>query len=258
VKWTNVLDRFYRSFEKDLHKAEKEMKGEVLTDIACPKCKRPMAIKSGKNGLFLACTGYPGCKYTSNFSRDEKGRIVIETVPEMGEEAGHCERCGRPMVVKSGKFGPFLACSGYPDCKNTRPIAPTDEKLKQQISNIRCKMCGSKMVVRINRAGQKFLACEKYPACTHTEPITTDVSCPEKGCDGKLVERVSKKGRKFFGCSRFPECRFVMWDEPVDEICPVCNTRVLALKRPKEGNPYCICRRKGCEFKKPLPPASDD
>ena len=85
VKWTDVLGRFYDSFEKDLAKANEGMKGEVLTEVSCPECHRPMAVKSGRNGIFLACTGYPECKHTSNFYRDEKGRIIPET-PTRSEE----------------------------------------------------------------------------------------------------------------------------------------------------------------------------
>jgi DNA topoisomerase-1 len=118
VKWTDVLRRFYGSFEKDLGKATDGMKGEVLTDIDCEKCGRPMAIKSGRNGIFLACTGYPECRNTANFTRDEKGKIVVDAAPDTGEEKGTCEKCGKPMVTKNGRYGPFVACSGYPDCKN--------------------------------------------------------------------------------------------------------------------------------------------
>ncbi|HKI47792.1 MAG TPA: type I DNA topoisomerase, partial [Desulfobacteria bacterium] len=118
VKWTDVLREFYLSFEKDLEKATEGMKGEVLTEVTCEKCQRPMAIKSGRNGIFLACTGYPECRNTANFTRDEKGKIVIESAPDTGEEKGTCEKCGKPMVAKNGRYGPFVACSGYPDCKN--------------------------------------------------------------------------------------------------------------------------------------------
>ena len=104
VKWTDVLGRFYDSFERDLAKANEGMKGEVLTEVSCPECHRPMAVKSGRNGIFLACTGYPECKHTSNFSRDEKGRIIPETPTRSEETEGICEKCGRPMVKKNGKM----------------------------------------------------------------------------------------------------------------------------------------------------------
>jgi len=207
IAWTRVIEEFYRSFKEDLDRAERDMKGEVPTPINCPGCGRAMAVKSGRNGLFLACTGYPECRYTANFSRDEKGRIVMERAADTGKEAGTCEICGRPMVVKNGKYGAFVACSGYPDCKNIWT----------------------------------------------SKPKSTDVPCPEKGCKGTLVERRTRKGRTFYGCDRYPECGFAMWDEPADDVCPECGTRVLAVKRPKGSPPYMICRKRGCGFKKMLP-----
>jgi DNA topoisomerase-1 len=209
VKWILVMKAFYESFRNDLEKAQKEMKGEAVTEIACTECNRPMAIKSGKNGLFLACTGYPECRNTTNFSRDEKGRIVVEAPPEKGKEEGTCELCGRPMVIKNGKFGSFIACSGYPECKNIWT----------------------------------------------KKPVTTNVPCPEEDCPGTLVERTSKKGRKFYGCNQYPKCSFAIWDEPFDDTCPKCGTRVLGIKRKKGTAPVLVCRKKGCTFKKPLPPA---
>jgi len=206
IGWTDILVRFYEPFEKDLQKATSEMKGEVLTDIPCPKCHRPMAIKSGRNGIFLACTGYPECRSTANFTRDEKGRIILEGRAETNEEAGICEKCGRPMVVKNGKYGSFVACSGYPACKNI----------------------------------------------WNPSPVTTGVRCPEKGCQGLLVEKTSKKGKKFYSCNRYPECTFATWDEPYDDTCPECGTRVLSVKQKKDGTLVLVCRKKGCRYERPL------
>jgi len=256
VAWSRVLKQFYESFQKDLTEAEKGMKGEIPTDISCSKCGRPMTIKSGKNGLFLACTGFPECRNTANFSRDEKGRIIPEATSETGEEAGPCEKCGKPMVVKKGKFGPFLACSGYPDCRNTRPIETGEMKeMKTELTDTECKACGGRMVLKANRSGQRFLACENYPQCTHTEPVSTNVPCPREGCRGVLVERASRKGKKFYACNQYPRCNFAMWDEPVDRSCPLCGTKVLALKNPKSSEPFLACRKKGCPFREPLPAA---
>jgi DNA topoisomerase-1 len=253
VKWTKILDSFYRSFGKDLELAKKEMKGEVMTDLPCPECQKPLAIKSGRNGLFLGCSGFPECKYTNNFSRDERGKIVVESSPDLGKEEGTCEVCGRPMVVKSGKFGTFLACSGYPECKQTRAWVKGEGALPEaKRTEATCKKCGGKMVVRQSRTGQKFLACENYPRCRYTESLSTNVPCPEKGCPGKLVERVSKKGRRFYGCDQYPRCRFALWDEPINETCPECGTKVLVVKRTKGSGPVLKCRKKGCGFTRPL------
>jgi len=254
VKWTRVMEDFYKSFQKDLDTAEDKMKGEIPTDISCPKCNLPMVIKSGRNGVFLACTGYPECKSTSNFERDDNGKIVMEEIPEVGKDEEPCEKCGEPMVVKSGRFGPFLACSGYPDCKSTRDLASRDSNdADNGPTDVKCKECGASMVVKRSRAGQRFLACENYPKCTHTESISTNIPCPNEGCEGMVVEKASRKGRKFYACNKYPECRFAMWDEPFDDVCPDCETHVLGIKRPKDEAPVLSCRKKGCGFKKPMP-----
>ncbi len=259
VQWNKVMSDFYTSFHKDLEKAEQEMKGEIPTDLRCPECGRPMVIKSGKNGVFLACSGYPECKNTANFARGENGKITVEETPQLDRDEQPCEKCGRPMVVKKGKFGPFLACSGYPECKNTRDM--NTKELNHQhteLSTIQCKVCNGRMVVRRGHAGQRFLACENYPECTHTESFSMGVPCPNKECHGVLVEKVSKKGRMFYACNQFPRCHFALWDEPVDDVCPQCDTQVLIVKRPKGAPPFLACRKRGCGFTKPMPMPSAD
>lgn len=188
VKWTDVLNQFYGSFGKDLEKATREMKGEVLTDISCPECNRPMAIKSGRNGIFLACTGYPECKNTSNFGRDEKGNILVEAPAESGKEEGTCEKCGRPMVAKNGKFGSFVACSGYPECKNIWTPEPVS-------TGVPCpeKTCQGTLVERTSRKGKQFYACNQYPKCrfaTWDEPF--DEACPQCGTPVLGIKRPKK------------------------------------------------------------------
>jgi len=253
ITWVKVLEKFYRSFGKDLEQAQKDMKAEVETTLSCPKCKKLLTIKSGRNGLFLACSGYPDCSFTANFSRDEKGTIVMKETADLGKQQGTCEVCNKPMIVKTGKFGPFLACSGYPDCKNTRPLDKEEDIVAQgEQTQTSCKKCDGKMIVKRSRIGQKFLACENYPRCKYTEPISTNVSCPEKGCTGMLVERASKKGRKFFACDQYPKCRFAIWDEPVNQTCPECGTNVLVVQRPKASDPTLKCRKKGCGFSRPF------
>lgn len=259
VGWTRVLKKFYSTFQKDLEKAKKEMKGEVSAGMTCPKCGRPLVIKSGRNGLFLACSGYPECNHTANFERDEKGQIIVEKPPEVSESEIICEKCGRPMVAKRGRFGPFLACSGYPECKNTKSLnGETPDNGQPPPDQTVCKVCGGKMLVKINKRGQRFLACENYPKCTNTEPLSTGVPCPQEGCPGTLVERASKRGKKFYACNQYPKCRFILWDEPVDEVCPLCGTKVLVRRDSKDGGAYLICRNKECDFKRPLEPSSGE
>jgi len=198
-RWTDIMEQFYGAFEKDLKKAQTEMKGEVLTDIRCNKCQRPMAIKSGRNGIFLACTGYPECRNTANFTRDDKGRLILDTPGETGKEAGTCEKCGRPMVVKNGKYGAFVACSGYPECKNIWAPEPVD-------TGVKCpqKGCSGALVEKTSKKGKKFYACNQYPECTFAtwdEPFGD--TCPECGTpvlsikhrkNGKTVLACRKKG----------------------------------------------------------------
>ena len=260
VRWTNVLKKFYERFQHELEKAKAEMKGEMPAGVECPECGRPMVIRSGRNGLFLACSGYPECTYTSNFERDEKGRVVAEKIPEVSEAEVVCEKCGKPMVVKRGRFGAFLACSGYPKCKNTKSLNGVNathngEPPPEQSV---CKVCGGKMVVKVSKKGQRFLACENYPKCTNTESLSTGVPCPQEGCTGTLVERFSKKGKVFYACDQYPKCRFTLWDRPFDEKCPVCGTKVLLIKYDKNGKGILRCRKKGCNFSRPFEPSSTD
>ncbi|MFY0578663.1 topoisomerase DNA-binding C4 zinc finger domain-containing protein [Cystobacter fuscus] len=175
ANWKAVLKDFYAPFKETLEKAEAEMRDvkreEVKTDVACEKCGNVMVIKWGKMGHFLACSNYPECKNTKDFKRDAEGKIVIveeETTDEM------CENCGKNMVVKRGRFGKFLACSGYPDCKTSKPIS-------------------------------------------------IGVTCPD--CkQGYLTERRSRFGKIFFGCNRYPDCKFAAWDRPLPEACPQCQS----------------------------------
>jgi DNA topoisomerase-1 len=203
VKWTEVLERFYESFQKELERAQQEMKGEVSTDVSCPECNRPMAIKSGKNGLFLACSGYPGCRFTANFSRDEKGKILMETASKPGKEVGVCEKCGRPMVMKKGKFGSFVACSGYPDCRNIWSKEGTTT------TNVPCpeEGCQGMLVERTSRKGRKFYGCNQYPKCRFAmwdEPF--DGVCPE--CGTPVLGIKHRKGSQSFLVCRKKGCGF--------------------------------------------------
>ena len=197
-KWTDVLKRFYASFEKDLNKATEGMKGEVLTEITCEKCQRPMAIKSGRNGIFLACTGYPECRNTTNFTRDEKGKIIIEATPDAGEEKGTCEKCGKPMVSKNGRYGPFVACSGYPECKNIWAPDPVS-------TGVPCPEgdCSGTLVEKTSKKGKKFFACNQYPKCrfaTWDEPF--DGSCPECGTPVLNIKQPKKADGPIVTCRK--------------------------------------------------------
>jgi len=147
-----------------------------------------------------------------------------------------CEKCGKRMVIKWGRSGRFLSCSGYPECKNTRP-------LESQQSEERCEKCGSMMTVKSGKYG-KFLACSRYPECKTTKPLSTGVSCLEKGCGGIIIERKTKKGKTFYSCSNYPECKFALWDKPIPQKCPECGAPFLIERKEK-----ILCPKKGCRYK---------
>jgi DNA topoisomerase-1 len=199
--WQELLQKFYDELCIYLKDADGRMAGarkekETLTELNCEKCGRPMMIKYGKGGRFLGCSGYPDCKNTKPF-RIVEGKIILLEDEHKNEV---CEKCGAQMVVKGGRFGPFLACSRYPDCKNTRGLN----------SN-------------------------------------TGISCPKEGCNGLIIMKKSKKGRSFYGCSRYPECDFGISQRPVAMECPKCGSKFLVLKgRGKDKRAVCV--KEGCDY----------
>jgi len=152
----------------------------------------------------------------------DKVREIKESMVEKTDEV--CEKCGRPMVVKWGRNGRFLACSGYPECKSTKPLNGEEENVD---SGKTCEKCGGKLLIKSGRFG-KFLGCENYPECKNTKSLSLGISCPTEGCDGEVVERRGRRGRTFYGCSRYPECKFAAWNKPVNQKCRAC------------GNPYLV------------------
>lgn len=167
-----------------------------------------------------------------NAQRTQLKQILTETTEES------CEKCGKPMVIRWGRNGRFLACSGYPSCKNAKPLEAVDPEIQQ--TNDVCDQCGSPMVVKKGRFGP-FLACSAYPKCQRTRPISLGISCPEEGCSGYMTRRRSQKGRAFYGCSNYPICKFVVWDTPVASPCPSCGCRVMVEKTDKAGTTALQC-----------------
>ncbi len=135
-----------------------------------------------------------------------------------------CETCGKPMVKRWGRHGQFLACSGFPECKTTKPLEEDDVKVEAV-----CPECGSEMMARVGRYG-RFLACKRYPECKGTRAFTLGIKCPVEGCDGELKEKRTKKGRVFYGCDKFPKCKFATWDKPVDRTCPACSYPIMVTR----------------------------
>jgi DNA topoisomerase-1 len=155
-----------------------------------------------------------------------------------------CPECGGKLTVKGGRFGPFIACTRYPECRYTKPLKrhkapdrPTDQK---------CPTCGSPMVIKTGRYGE-FLACTAYPQCKTTRPIPLGVKCPTCGT-GDLAERRTKRGRTFFGCSRYPECTFSTWHRPVPERCPECGYVGVEQRATKARGNYRRCLKCAHEY----------
>ena len=193
TNWVEIVQQFYDSWKGDLDSANnrrKELKRALqeVSDEDCKECGADMVVKWGRNGRFLACSGYPKCKNTKPL--EEQGEVETDEV---------CDQCSAPMVVKTGRYGRFLACSGYPDCKNVKPYV-------------------------------------------------LGIQCPEDGCEGQIVEKRSRKGKVFFGCSTYPECKFASWDRPVDRKCTHCEAALLYEKGSRSGSPTQYCRVCGTEY----------
>ncbi len=183
--WVSVLQHFYKPFDKTLQKASttiEKINTDKPSEEVCPECGKPMVIKSGRFGKYLACTG-TDCKKTMP--------IVVKTDVK-------CPECGKPMVMKSGRYGDYLACSNQ-ECKKTMPFV-----------------------------------------------VKTGISCPKcaaEGQKGELIERFTKKKRRFYGCSRYPDCNFVSWQKPYELPCPECGA--LLLSDSKSGVRCSSCGYKG-------------
>lgn len=200
-QWKQLLDEFWGPFKSRLDQKMKEVaQGEATTEVTdelCPECNRPLAIKLGKRGKFIACTGFKeGCKYTRPLARD--GEAAEPAEPVFSEEK--CEKCQAPMLIKDGRYGKYLACSAYPACKNIQPL---------------------------------------------NKPKGTGVACPV--CrEGELTEKKSRFGKIFYSCNRYPKCKYAVWDPPVAEVCPKCHHPVTVNKTTKRDGTYRKCPQDGC------------
>jgi DNA topoisomerase-1 len=175
VDWVQLLKDFYGPFSERLATAATEMRNvraeAIPTDIVCDKCGRPMVVKMGRNGKFLSCSGYPECRNAKPVTENADGAYAVAQDEPTDRK---CPNCGRPMVIKNGRMGRFLACTGYPECKTAQPL-----------------------------------------------PI--GVPCPRDGCGGELVERQAMRGGVFYSCNRYPECRYSVPELPRKEACPTCG-----------------------------------
>ncbi len=250
IDWRQAMAEFYGRFEKDLEHAERTMtdikRMERPTDLVCEKCGKPMVIKWGKHGSFIACTGYPECTNTRELTVDlpdvDKAALGEQDAPE------YCENCGRTMVLKKGRFGQFYACSGYPDCKTTKRIGGEQKQADVPLED-KCPQCGNNLLMKQGRFGE-FIACSNYPKCKYVKQKTIGVPCPNCS-QGEIVERRSKRGKTFYGCNRYPDCDFVAWGKPLAEKCPECGSSYLIEKYLKAG-PVAQCPNSECKYKRQL------
>jgi len=255
-KWTDALAEFYRRFAKDLKYAAKHMENikrmEKPTDEKCERCGSPLVIKWGKHGSFYACSSYDKDDPNScTFTKENPINLPDLDSADMQEtsQEEYCENCGRVMVLKRGRFGQFMACTGYPDCKTTRrldqgkrvPDIPLEET---------CPRCGRNMVIRHGRYGE-FTSCSGYPDCKYVKQNFIGVKCPD--CeDGEVVEkRARRKGNTFYGCSNYPQCKFTSANKPIAEKCPTCGNQYLVEKTLKAG-PVIACPNKECDYERPV------
>jgi DNA topoisomerase-1 len=255
IQWTKALRDFYKKFEGDLDKFKSYIKDikekNIPTEEVCLKCNTPgMVQKWGRFGPYLKCLN---CDATRDAEppagSDGAGTSAEATASPEETEPEACELCGKPMQMKRGRFGPFLGCTGYPECRNIRKIGksgvaapapvPLDEK---------CPVDGAQLVKRFGRFGE-FVSCSNYPKCKYIKQETVGVSCPRPGCKGEIVIKKSKRGKAFYGCSEYPNCNIVYWDKPVLETCPQCNAPFLLEKTTKKTGTFRYCANEDCGYK---------
>jgi DNA topoisomerase-1 len=160
--------------------------------------------------------------------RDELKKLVQE---EMDEK---CPKCGKNLIKKWSRNGPFLACPGFPDCRYSKSLEE-EETLEKE-----CPECGGQLMYKSGRFG-RFIACGNYPDCKYTEAVSLGISCPEKDCDGQISERKTRRGKIFFGCTRYPKCKFASWDKPVERECPSCGNAWMVEKTTKKKGSLHRC-----------------
>ena len=259
--WKQALGDFYKKFEKDLRYAHKHMENikrmEKPTDEKCERCGSPLVIKWGKHGSFYACSSYDkenpeSCTFTKENPINLPDLDTAEIQETTQEE--YCENCGRVMVLKRGRFGQFMACTGYPDCKTTRRLDQGKRVPDIPLEEL-CPKCGRNLMIRHGRYGE-FTSCSGYPDCKYVKQNFIGVKCPL--CkEGDLVEKKARKGNTFYGCGNYPKCKFTAAHKPIAEKCPACGSEYLVEKFSKAG-PVIACPNKECDFERPgeAPPAA--
>jgi DNA topoisomerase-1 len=274
ISWRNALAEFDEKFTRDRNRALDKMvsskAGIPLADARklhlpvpvdleekCPQCGKKLKLRMGKNGLFVACSGYPACTFTVHIpDPDEDAIDAVEL------ESTMCEECGSPMKLRQSRAGKaFLGCTAYPKCRNVVNVAIAAGKAEarpDEPTGQTCPECGNPLVRRHGQYGA-YVSCSNYPACRYKPPkpvLDTGVQCPKDG--GAIVERRGRF-RPFYGCVNYPACDFSLNARPIPETCPSCGNLYLLLRERKSG-PVLACDRAGCGFEKPpgaLPPMTE-
>jgi len=252
LKWTEALHGFYKKFSLDLElfkKYTKERKGkQIPTDEVCLKCGTAgMVQMAGRFGQYLKCLQ---CEAT----RDVETRIAGNgdagaSGSEEAAEPEECDLCGKPMQLKRGRFGQFLGCTGYPECRNIRKISKTGVAAPPPVPlDENCPVDGVQLVKRFGRFGE-FISCSNYPKCKYIKQETTGVKCSRPGCGGEIVIKKSRRGKVFYGCANYPKCESVYWDKPVAETCPQCQAPFLLEKTTKKQGTFRYCAKEECGYR---------
>ncbi len=260
-----VLDEFYQPFEQSLIEAEEKMLADAEK---CPLCGKPLQERFSRFGKFFGCSGYPECKYIKKRGAPagDGAEAAVKEAPK--ETDVKCPTCGKNMLQRTGRRGPFLACSGYPDCKTTMNVDPEGKAVvTSKPTDHVCEKCGSPMVLRDGKRGP-FLGCSAYPKCKNivdvdaegnpVKPVDTGVVCVK--CGRPMVVKRAARG-PFLGCSGYPSCRSTkpipaeLKDKlkdalppkreapkvEVTETCPECGGPMKL--RPGRGNYFLGCSK---------------
>ncbi len=271
LTWTKALAQFDKTFTRDRNRALEDMVSgkagiplaqarklhlTVVPDIdeKCPQCGKKLKLRMGKNGLFVACSGYPGCTFTLNIPDPEEDAVDVTDI-----ENRMCDECGSPMKVRQSRTGSsFLGCTAYPKCRNVINIAVAGGKAEarpDEPTGEMCPRCGNALVRRHGRFGA-YVSCSNYPACKFKPPKPvkdTGVRCPK---DGGIIAERRGRFRPFYGCVNYPNCDFSLSVRPIPEACPQCGNPYLLFRERKSGAVFA-CDKAGCGFEKPageLPP----
>lgn len=192
---------------------------------------------------------YSPFEKTVEDAKNNMGRVVIESDKI-------CPNCGKKMVVKTSRFGKqFLGCSGYPECKTMMSLDGELPKsnAEEEKTDYKCEKCGSETVIKTGPYGKYYQCLNDNCKARKAIVISSGVKCPKcqkEGRDGELIQRRSRYGKTFFGCSKYPDCDYAVWNEPVNEKCPVCG-ELLVKKFLKSGNKIA-CSSKTCKYSRPL------